>query len=810
MIKNYFKIAIRNLWKNKVFSAINIVGLATGLCCFLLITIYVLDELNYDRYNKNAEHIYRINSDVKFGGGELHSSQTSDMMGSLLKKDYPEIEEYTRIYTNNGNKLVKKGTEFINEANVPHVDSTFFFIFTLPAIVGDTKTALNEPNTVVLTESTARKYFGTTDVLGKTIETNDKGRTVYKVTAVIKDIPQNSHFHFDFLFSMKNVNYQWGQLTSHNFNTYLLLKPGTDYKDLQKKFSVYIDKYVLPEAKQYMQISSMEDFKKAGNKLEYSMMPLTRLHLYSDYSYELSAPGSIRYVYIFSAVSLLILLIACINFTNLTTAHSANRAKEVGIRKVLGTERKNLVTQFLTESTVMAVLSLIIAVVLAYLALPLFNDIAAKAMHIDVLFSPLILPILIILPFVVGLLAGSYPAFYLSAFRPIQVLKGKLQQGSKRGGLRSLLVVFQFATSIFLIIGTIVILRQLNFIQTKNLGYNKDQVLVINDAYVLKKSSEAFKNEVIQLPGVVSGTLSSFLPVSQSSRSDNTYSKEAVMDSKNGINMQTWMVDYDYLQTMGMQIINGRNFSKEFATDSNAILINETTARFLGYNDPVGRMLYTFNDDNAKSISFNIIGIIKNFNYESLHQDVGPLCMRLGRSTGLASFKVKPDNISALIKSVEGKWKSMAPGMPFSYRFMEDSFSRMYSAEQRIGKIALIFSVLAILIACLGLFGLATFIAEQRTKEIGIRKVLGANVGSIVTLLSKDFLKLVIIAAIIAFPIAWFAMHSWLQDFAYRTNISWWVFLMAGLLSAIIALATISFQAIKAALSNPVNSLRTE
>ncbi|MEO5781796.1 MAG: ABC transporter permease, partial [Ginsengibacter sp.] len=507
MIKNYFKVALRNLWKNKTFSVINIVGLATGLCCFLLITIYVLDELNYDKYNKNADRIFRISSDVKFGGGDLHIAQTSDMMGASLKKDYPEIEEYTRIYNNSGNKLVKKGNEYINELNVPHVDSSFFNVFTLPAIVGDTRTALNQPNTVVITKSTALKYFGTTDALGKTIETNDNGSTVYKVTAVIKDVPQNSHFHFDFLFSMQNVDYQWGQLTSHNFHTYLLLKPGTNYKELEKKFPQYIDKYVMPEAKQYMQIASMEDFKKAGNNLEYSLISLTKIHLYSDRSFELSTPGNIRYVYIFSAVALLILLIACINFTNLTTAHSANRAKEVGIRKVLGTERKNLVAQFLTESTLMAVLSLVIGVLLAYLVLPLFNDIAAKSMHINVLFSPLILPILIARPFVVGLLAGSYPAFYLSAFRPIQVLKGKLQQGSKSGGLRSMLVVFQFATSIFLIIGTIIIFRQLNFIQTKNLGYNKEQVLIINDAYVLKKNIETFKNEVVQMPGVISGTL---------------------------------------------------------------------------------------------------------------------------------------------------------------------------------------------------------------------------------------------------------------------------------------------------------------
>lgn len=810
MIKNYFKVTLRNLWKNKTFSIINIVGLAIGLCCFLLITIYVLDELNYDRYNKNVERIFRISSSLKFGGDEQRISQTSDMMGASLKSDYPVVEEYTRIYTSSGSKLVKKGNEFINESDVAHVDSTFFNVFTLPAISGDTKTALNEPNTVVITASTAKKYFGTTDVVGKSIETNDKSSTVYKVTAVIKDIPLNSHFHFDFMFSMKNVDYQWGQFTSHNFHTYLLLKRGADHKELEKKFEQYIEKYLLPEAKQYMQINSMEDFKKAGNRLDYLLMPLSKLHLYSDFGYELSPSGNIKYVYIFSAVALLILLIACINFTNLTTARSANRAKEVGIRKVLGTERKNLIAQFITESTVISVFSLLIAVLLAYIALPLFNDIAAKSMHIKILFSPLILPVLIALPFVVGLLAGSYPAFYLSAFKPIQVLKGKLQQGSKSGGLRSVLVVFQFATSIFLIIGTIIIFRQLNFIQTKNLGFNKDQVLIINDAYVLKKNTEVFKNEVIQLPGVISGTLSAYLPVSQSSRNDNTYSKEAVMDSKNALSMQTWSIDYDYFKTIGIQLKKGRNFSKDFGTDSTGVIINESTEKLLGYDDAIGKNIYSIPNDNGKPVVYTIVGVAKNFNFESLHETVGPLMFMLRRSTGLASFKIRPDNVTALIKSIEAKWKSFAPEMPFSYRFMDDSFARMYTAEQRVGKIALIFSVLAILIACLGLFGLATFIAEQRTREIGIRKVLGASVNGIVQLLSKDFIILVMIAFVIAAPLAWWAMNTWLRDFAYRIDISWWIFLLAIGIALFIALATTSFQAIKAAIANPVKNLRTE
>ncbi len=810
MLKNYLKIAWRNIRKNKTFSIINITGLAIGLSCFLLIALYVMDELSFDRFYPNADRIYRINSDIKFGGANLHMPVTSDMMGALLKKDYPQVEQYTRIYTFNGDKLIKKGNDYIDEDKVAHVDSTFFDVFQLPVLEGNIKHALDEPNTVVITESAAGKYFGTTHVLGKTIETKDDNNPVYKITAVVKDIPKNAHFHFTFFFSMKNVDYNWGQITSHNFFTYLRLKKGTDYKAFEKNFDQYIDKYVIPAAKLFMNINSIDDFKKAGNSLVYTMMPLTQIHLYSDRSFELSPGGNIQYVYIFSAVALFILIIACINFMNLTTAHSANRAKEVGIRKVLGTEKRNLVTQFLFESTLTVFFSLFIAVAIVYFVLPLFNDVASKQMELGSLFTAYTLPLLVILPFVVGLLAGSYPAFYLSAFKPIEILKGKLKLGSKSGGLRSVLVVFQFAVSIILIVGTIVVYKQLNYIQTKNLGYNKGQVLVIDGISALNKNVDAFKNEVLQMHGVTGATVSGFLPVSNSYRSDNTYSKEAVLTPQNGFDMQNWYVDYDYIKTLGMQIIKGRNFSREFGGDSSAVVINETTAKILGYDNPVGKKIYTSTDAQGNTASYTIIGVVKNFNFESLHQDVGPLCFRLGGGGGSGIFKVNTADIKNLVSSIQAKWKTLAPGLPFSYRFLNESFDEMYRAEQRVGKIAMIFSVLAIFIACLGLFGLATFIAEQRTKEIGIRKVLGASVNGIVQMLSKDFMKLVAIAFVFAAPLAWWAMHTWLQDFAYRINIEWWFFAAAGLGALAIALLTISFQAIRAATANPVKSLRTE
>lgn len=812
MLKSYLKIAWRNLLKNKTFSLINIIGLASGLACFILIALYVADELSYDRYNEKASRIYRINSDIKFGGNNLHLAVTSDPMGATLKKDYPQVEEFVRFFNSDGYRMVKKGNGYIHEDDVAHADSTLFNVFTLPLIAGDAKKALTEPNTVVITESTAKKYFGTTDVVGKNIETDENKSTLYKITAVIKDIPRNSHFNFNFIFSMHNVQYQWGNFLSNNFQTYIVLRPGTNYKVFEKNFAQVIDKYLLPQAKQFMNIGSMEEFAKAGNRLEYSLIPLTDIHLHSDRFPELGVNGNIQYVYIFSAVALFVLLLACINFMNLTTARSSNRAKEVGIRKVLGTEKKSLVQQFLTESILTAFISTIFAVTIVWLCISWFNNLSGKELAVTELFQPKYLLFLLTLPIIVGFLAGGYPAFFLSSFRPIVVLKGKINAGFKRSTLRNVLVVFQFATSIFLIAGTIVVYRQLNYIQTKKLGFNKDQLLIINGTGGMGNNTEAFKTEVSKLTGVKASAYAGFLPIANSNRNDNTYSTSPVMDSKNGFNMQTWLADYDYLNVMGMELVSGRNFSKEFGTDSSALIINETTAKLLGFDNPVGKKMYTYFQDQfgTKLISYDIIGVVKNFHFESLRQNIGPLCFRLGKPSWVTAFKVNTGNIQELVKNVENKWKAMAPAMPFSYQFLDEAFDNMYKVEQRTGKLGLSLAVIAILIACLGLFGLATYMAEQRIKEIGVRKVLGATVSNLVSMLSKDFVKLVLISTVLAVPLAWWAMNKWLQDFAYRINIGWWVFAAAGVLALLIALLTVSSQAIKAAIANPVKSLRTE
>lgn len=806
MWKNYLKIAWRNLLKHKTYSLLNTLGLAIGLSCFLLIALFVVSELSYDRYNEKANRIYRINSDIRIGGNEMKIPATADVMGELLKKDYPEVENYTRIYTYGGRKLIKKANTFLDEKQA-YVDSTFFNIFTLPAIEGSTKNALSEPNSVVITRSAALKYFGTTNAVGKDIETDDKENKFYQVKAVIKDVPENSHFDFDFFFPMQDVNYNWGQPTNHNFYTYLLLKPGTDPDEFDKHFPTYIHDYVFPAAQKFMNIKNMDEFEKAGNGMKYSLIPLTKIHLYSNRQFEILPGGDIKYIYIFSAVAIFILVIACINFMNLTTARSANRSKEVGIRKVLGSERKYLISQFLTESILIVGISMLLALVITFLVLPAFNSISGKSIHISELLSTPFIILIILLPVVVGVLAGSYPAFFLSAFRPIQVLKGKQSSGGKTLGLRSTLVVFQFVTSIVLIIGTIVIYRQLNYIQHVNLGYNKDEVLVIDGTYSLGNNVSTFKNEVLQLTGVKNGTVSGFLPVANTSRSDQTFSKDAVMNSTNSLDMQKWRIDTDYLKTLGIEINEGRNFSEKFPSDSSAVILNETAAKMLGYNDPVGEKLYTIGDD-GNATSYSVIGVVKNFNFESLKNEIGPLCFLLSRNAGNISFKINAGSTQTLIPKIENKWKSLAPEMPFTYRFLDQAFEKMYRSEQRIGKLAILFSILAIFIACLGLFGLATFIAEQRTKEIGIRKVLGASVKSMVGLLSTDFLKLVFIAFIIAIPLALWGMHTWLQDFAYRTSLSWWIFALAGILAMLIALTTISFQALRAATADPIKSLR--
>ncbi|HEY4061662.1 MAG TPA: ABC transporter permease [Puia sp.] len=809
MFKNYLKTALRNLWKNKGFSLINILGLAIGLATCLLIIIYVMDELSYDRFNEKADRTYRLDGDIKFGGNHFILAVAPAPAGPAMRKDYPEIETAVRFRWNGG-FLVKKGSQNIREDRVVFADSTLFDVFSFPLIAGDPHTALVNPHTIVISETIAKKYFNSTDVLGKILVMNDSIN--YKVTGVMRDIPSQSHFHSDFFVPMTELedsrsNDNW---LSNNYNTYIVLRKGADPHRLEAKFPGMIQKYISPLLQQAVHIS-LEDFFKAGNFVGFSLMPLTDIHLHSNKTAEMGPNGSIQYVYIFSAIAIFILLIACVNFMNLSTARSSNRAKEVGIRKVLGSLRGHLIAQFIAESVLISFISLLLALGIAWLMLPVFNDLAAKQMSIGLFSRTWLAPCLLALVLVVGLLAGSYPAFFLSSFRPIEVLKGKVAAGFKTGWLRNSLVVFQFGISIFLMVGTAVIYRQLGYIRSRPLGFDREQVLIVHNGWGLGQSgARAFRDGLLKLPGVEGTTMTGFMPTGDN-RNDDAFFLTPELDQKKAISMQRWSVDENYVPVLGMKMMAGRNFSKDFKTDSDAVVINEAAARMMSFSDPMEHKVYELEDLKTKKVkAYRIIGVLKDFNFNSLREVVTPLALFLQEDRGSFAMRVHTTHMSQLVQEVENGWKKIAPGQPFSYSFMDEDFNTLYKSEQRMGGISLSFSLLAIFIACLGLFGLAAYAAEQRTREIGIRKVLGATVGGIMRLLSRDFLRLVLLSALIAFPFAWWAMHRWLQDFAYRISIGWEVFALAAVLSVGIALLTVSFQALRAALANPVKSLRSE
>ena len=807
MLKNYFKVAFRNLWKNKAFSAINIIGLASGLGICLLILLYVLDELSYDKFNTKANRIFRVNNEVRFGDNHFDLAVAPAMMGPAMVKEFPQVEQYTRIRWYGG-FLVKKGNENIKEERVAYGDSTLFDVFTLPMLAGDPKTALKEPHSLVITENIAKKYFNRIDAVGQNMIINDTGN--YKITGVIKNIPRQSHFQFDFFLPfIENPDSRNPSWLSNNYNTYVLLRDASDAKNLEPQLNKMMDRYVAPELKSAINIS-LDEFKKSGGFVRASFIPLTDIHLHSNKTAELYGNGNIQYVYIFSAIALFILLIACVNFMNLSTARSSNRAKEVGVRKVLGSFKKNLIQQFLTESILISFIALLLAILIASLLLPYFNELAGKSIYLRSLFQPGMIASLLLLMLIVGLVAGSYPAFFLSSFQPIQVLKGKLAAGFKRSWLRSALVVFQFAVSIILIIGTIVIYNQLNYIRSKDIGFNRNQVIVINNTSALGEQASIFRNELLQISGVQNATMSGYLPVNYS-RSNDAFFTSSTLDQKTAMSMQNWSVDENYVSTLDIKLLQGRNFSLQFPSDSTGILVNEAAAKFLGTQELINKKLYRITDIQTKKIvEYHIIGVIKNFNFSSLRDVVTPLGLLFEKDNGNISVRINTANTANTIAQIKNRWHTIAPNKPFDYSFMDEQFNNLYTGEQQTGRLSVIFSILAIVIACLGLLGLVSYAAEQRTKEIGIRKVLGANVQNILAMLSKDFLKMVIISIVIAFPIAGWVMTKWLQDFAYRVNISWWVFGFAALVTIVIALLTISFQAIKAAIANPVKSLRTE
>jgi putative ABC transport system permease protein len=809
MLRNYFRIATRTLIKNKVFSLINIFGLAVGLTCCLLIGAYLFDELSYDSYPAQAGQLYRVGIKLNQNGGIADYPAVDVAVGAGIKNTYPEVLASTRLLPLRESYVQYKDKQF-KESHMAMCDSNFLDMFSIPLVEGDARTALNSPNTIVVTREFAKKYFGNEPALGKIV--NDMGGA--KVTGVIDKVPDNSHFHYDAFVSMMTSKGAVSGTTWSNigFYTYLLLDKKADPRKLEASFPELTEKYVVPETQRDMGVS-LAEARKTLNNWHFYLIPVTRIHLHSATKYEIENNGDIQYIYIFGALALFILLLACVNFTNLSTAGSAKRSREVGIRKVLGSVNTQLVFQFLAESVLLTLGAMILAYFFVLMLLPSFNELSGKHTVMAFFTSPGVLVSSFLLTLLVGLLAGIYPAFFLSSFQTISVLKGApVNAPAKKGGLRNALVVFQFIISTGLMIGTVVVYQQLHFMQHKKLGYDKDQVLMIQDTYSLHRNQEPFKEQLLRDSRVIDATISRDAPVDRAGTNvdgSEVYAKQN-KENENAAEIHAFFfhVDYDYLSTLGMKMAAGRYFSKDFAGDSSAVVINEAAVKDLGWKTNEASLNQTIISSGLHH--YQVIGVVHDFNYASARQRIAPLMMMLGNNYGSIMVKVKTDDIPGFLAQAKKLWVSYDVQTPFSYYFLDDRFASMYAAEEKTGRIFSLFAVVAVLIASLGLFGLVAYTTEQRTKEIGIRKVLGASVRQVLFLLSRKFLYLVLVAFVVAIPVTWWAMHEWLNNFAYRIRISWWVFLVAGASALLIAVATVSFQAVRAALSNPVESLRRE
>ena len=810
MLKKYYQVALRSILKNRVFSIINITGLAIGLACCLLIAAWLTDELGYDRYPARADQIYRMGIRLFQNGGMADYSHVDVGVGPGVKDAVPQVLASTRLLPREG-LFVRNGDKLFKEQGAAMCDSNFLQVFSIPLVQGDDRTALVEPNSLVISKAFERKYFDGASGFGKTLLI---GSTSYKITGIFDKIPDRSHFHYDLFISMTSSpgiiqGHTWSNI---GFYTYLVLRKGTAPSEVTRQFPALVEKYIVPETQRDMGVS-LAEARKAIDSWHFYLMPLKDIHLKSHTKYELEAGGDIQYIYIFGALAVFILLLACVNFTNLSTASSAKRSREIGIRKVLGSIRQQLVSQFLAESILLTLGAMLLALGLIYLLLPWFNQLSGKHIGIGYFLDHKAILTGAALILAVGFLAGVYPAFFLSSFRILSVLRGSgASTPAGRSALRSSLVVFQFVISTSLIISTLIVYRQLYYMQHKKLGYDKEQVLFIQDAFGLGNNQYAFKQQLLTDSRIRSVTLSRDAPVDRNgAQVDGTeaYPKEAKgNENANEIHVNIFHVDYDYVPTLGMTIVAGRNLSPDYPGDSAAVVINEAAVRDLGYKDNQRALDKTI--VGSGRVEWRVVGVVKDFNYTSVKQRIAPLLMTLGHNFGDVMVKINTDDVQGVLSSIRGKWNALNSRTPFSAYFLDDRFAALYSQEQKTGQIFSLFAGVAIVIASLGLFGLVAFTTEQRRKEIGIRKILGASVPQVVFLLSGEFLRLVAIALIISIPLTWVVMHRWLENFAYRTGIGWWIFVLAGCAALGIALATISARAIRAALVNPVKSLRSE
>ncbi|QCW98818.1 FtsX-like permease family protein [Aggregatimonas sangjinii] len=805
MFTNHLKIAWRSIKKDKLFTAIKIGGFAVGIAACLLIALFIRNELSYDQHYTNKNQIYRVVLQGEWNGEIIKSTHFQLPFADALQSDFPEIIKAGKINTieifgagKRGMRLADKVQNNFEEGFVL-ADQEAFDILEVELEQGNPALALTQPRSIVLSKSKAEQYFQNGKALGESIILDNDSSKPYTVTGVMRDIPKKSHLDFDFLLPITDTNMSW---TNQNYFTYVLVDPNTNTQDLEQKMRSIIEKYVIPAQ---LERGRGADFIEVLKTIEYKLQPVADIHLKSDIKMgDGLKHGDIRFVWLFAAIAGFVLLLAAINFINLSTAKSANRAKEVGLRKTVGAFKHNLVTQFLTESVLFSIISFVLGTLLAWLLLPTFNTIAAKS--IDIPWSAWwFVPVILVCALIIGLIAGLYPAFYLSAFKPVNVLKGSLSTGSKSGRLRSGLVVFQFTTSVILIIGTLIIYQQMDFILHKELGYDKEQVVILEGTDVLGSKSESFKRQLVQLPQVKAASLSHYLPIEGGSRNGNTFKKADEGDEGRGIPGQIWRVDYDYVKTLGIQVKEGRDFSKEFASDSiNSIIINKKMAQELALTNPIGKEI----DNNGQV--WTIIGVIEDFHFKSLKEDISSLSLVIGDNNGAIAVKLKKGNMNEALASITSIWNKNVPNQSINYTFLDQEFTQMHEDVQRMGHLFNSFAIFAILVACLGLFALSAFMVEQRKKEISIRLVLGAPFKSIYRLLTLDFMKLILISIVLAIPVGWFLMNRWLEDFAYRITIDWEIFATAGLIALGIAMLTISYQSVGATLIKPLKSLRTE
>lgn len=796
MLKNLIKIALRNLLKDKAYSSINILGLTIGITCSLFLLMYILDELSYDRYHTNADNIYRVVSNIKEPDNAFTWAVAQMPLGEELKDNYPEVKKVVR-FAGTSRNLYKNGDIQFYENDFFLVDSTVFDMFTYEFMAGDPATALDNPFSLVITESTAKKYFPNhVDALNQSL-TNQQ-EEMFKITGIIRDVPFNSHFRFDGLISKSTRPQFQGSWGNFGVATYLLLPPGYDLSKMYTALDKILKEKVNPI------------FEPVNIKIQYELQPITRIHLYSDIQDEAEAGGDISTLYIFGAVAAFMVLIACINYMNLATARSANRAKEVGLRKVMGSQRGQLIAQFLTESVIVTLIALAFSFLLIFIFLPTFNSVADKHISFDYLFQPVLMISLVALVLITGIVGGSYPAFYLSGFSPVSVLKGKLATKGGSTLFRRSLVVLQFALSIFMLVSTLIVFDQLQFLRNKDLGFDKENVVRLNlNNRQMRSQAEAFANQLKKLPEVQAAGRADASPGEGISKL--LFQVEDAEGKLVDRGVDLYAADYDYIDALGMKVVQGRNFSKDNPGDTAySVLVNESMVSRMGWKDPMGKRFVI--DGQSGPQERKVIGVVKDYNQNSLYSAIEPLIILLGQDVNYVFVRLAPGDVKKSLAALEREWKQVYPNNPFEYEFLDQDLDSQYRADEKRSQIFTAFSTLTIVIACLGLLGLAAYTTEQRTKEIGVRKVIGASVNSLVVLVSREFFVLVMIGMLLAFPFAWYFTSEWLQNFAYRIDMQneWSTFIVSAVLALLITFLTVSYHVVRAAVANPVRSLRDE